>query len=130
VAHVIDSVAHVLVRWNPASFPLVNTHGELDDQLKWLRKLPKTSALERNVRYRHKGRVYSLRLCAIRKSRLATEEARKKARQAAAKGGHEIQSETLEFTEFVMVLCSVDWRSASLEAALHFYRGRWQVELV
>lgn len=130
VAHVMDSEAHVLVRWNPASFPLENTHAEADDMLKWLRKLPKTIALERNVQFRHEGRVYPLRLCAIRKSRLATEEARKKARQAAAKGGHEIQPETLEYAEFVMVLCSADWRSVSVEAALNLYRGRWQVELV
>lgn len=115
------------MRWNPASCPLENNHGEPDNLIKWLRKLPKTIALERNVQFRHDGRVYPLRLCAIRKSRLATEEARKKARQAAAKGGHEIQSETLEYAEFVMVLCSADWRSVSMEAALNLYRGRWQV---
>ena len=130
VAHVINSEAHVLVRWNPASLPLENTRGDADDMLDWLRKLPKTAARERNVQFRHEGRVYPLRLCAIRKSRLATEEACKKARQASAKGGHEIQAETLEYAGFVMVLCSADPRSVSMEAALNLYRGRWQVELV
>ena len=130
VAHVIDSGAHALVRWNPASFPLENSNGVADDMLKWLRKLPKTVARERNVQFRHEGRIYPMRLCATRKGRLATETARKKAQKAAKKNGHEIQAETLEYAEYVMVLCSADWRSVSLDSALNLYRGRWQVELV
>lgn len=130
VAHVIDSGAHALVRWNPASFPLEKADGVADDMLKWLRKLPKTVACERNVQFRHGGRIYPMRLCAIRKGRLATEAARKKARKATKKKGHEIQNETLEYAEYVMVICSADWRSVSLDSALNLYRGRWQVELV
>jgi hypothetical protein len=130
VAHVIDSGAHALVRWNPASFPLENSNGAADEMLKWLRKLPKTVARERNVQFRHEGRIYPMRLCAMRKGRLATEAARKKARKKAKKNGHEIQAETLEYAEYVMVLCSADWRSVSLDSALNLYRGRWQVELV
>lgn len=130
VAHVIDSGARALVRWNPASFPLENSNGEPDDMLKWLRKLPKKAASERNVQFNHEGRTYKVRLCAIRKSRLATEAARKKARKKAKKKGNEIQPETLEYAEYVMVLCSADWRFVSRESALDLYRGRWQVELV
>lgn len=130
VAHVMDSEAHVLVRWNPACFPLENCNGQADNMLKWLRKLPKTAASERNVQFRHEGRIYALRLCAIKKSRLATEAARKKARKKSKKNGHEIQPETLEYAEYVMVLCSADKRFVSMESALDLYRGRWQVELV
>ncbi len=130
VAHVIDSGANALVRWNPASFPVENLRGDTDDMLKWLSKLPKTTPSERNVQFRHEGRSYRLRSCAIRKSRLATEAAREKARRAARKKGHEIQSETLEYAQYVMVLCSADRRSVPLDSALGLYRGRWQVELV
>lgn len=130
VAHVIDSGADVLVRWNPASFPLETPDGEADDMLGWLCKLPKTMPRERNIQFRYDGRIYQMRLCAIRKSRLATEEARKKARQTAAKKGRSIQDETLEYAEYVMVLCSASNRKVPLESALDVYRGRWQVELV
>lgn len=130
VAHAIDSQAHALVRWNPASFPLENSNGKADDMLNWLRKLPQTVASERNVQFRYEGKIYPLRLCAIRKSLLATEAARKKAREKARKKGNEIQPETLEYAEYVMVLCSADWRLISMESALYLYRGRWQVELV
>jgi hypothetical protein len=130
VAYVMDSGAHVLVRWNPAAFPLENSRQETDNMLGWLRKLPKTAAREKNVRFRHEGRLYAMRLCAMRKSRLATEEARKKAEQSAAKKGREIQDDTLEYAEYVMVLCSADRQAVPLRTALEVYRGRWQVELV
>lgn len=130
VAHVIDSGAEVLVRWNPASFPLETRNGAANDMLRWLRKLPKTVAGERDVQFRHEGRIYPMRLCAIRKSRLATETAREKATKAARKKGNQIQPETLEYAEYVMVLCSAKPESVKLESALELYRGRWQVELV
>jgi uncharacterized protein YegP (UPF0339 family) len=130
VAHVIDSGAEALVRWNPASFPLETSNGKVDDMLRWLRKLPPTVASERNVQFRHEGRIYPLRLCAIRKSQLATEAARKKAREKAKRKGNEIQPETLEYAEYVMVLCSANRQTVSVEEALYLYRGRWQVELV
>jgi hypothetical protein len=130
VAHVIDSGAHALVRWNPASFPLENSAHGADNMLDWLRKLPKTAARERRVYFRHDDRVYGLRICALRKSRLATEVARKKAEQSAAKKGRAIQEETLEYAEYVMVLCSASSKAIPLRAALEVYRGRWQVELV
>jgi hypothetical protein len=38
------------------------------------------------------------------KSRLATEAAREKARGNSKKKGHEIQPETLEYAEYLMVL--------------------------
>lgn len=58
VAHVIDSGAHVLVRWNPASFPLENARHEADGMLDCLRKLPKTAAREKRVYFRHDDQVY------------------------------------------------------------------------
>jgi hypothetical protein len=130
VAHVIGSGAEVLVRWNPASFPLETRAGNPNDMRKWLGKLPKTLARERDVQFRHEGRVYKMRLCAIRKSRLAAEAAREKAKKAARKKGNKIQPETLEYAEYVMVLCSAERESVGLAPVLELYRGRWQVELV
>lgn len=130
VAHVLDCGAHALVRWNPATFPLENLRGKPDDMLAWLRRLPATAARERQVRFTHRGKVHRLRLCAIRKSRLAAESAREKARRQARKRGSEIQPETLEYAEYVMVLCSAPPGSVPLASALAVYRGRWQVELV
>jgi hypothetical protein len=129
-AHVLNAGANILVRWNPASFPVKNGLEDSDDMLKWLRKLPKDSPGEIVVKFHHEGRDYPVRLCAIRKSRLATEHARKKACEVAKHRGREIQPQTLEYAEFVMVLCSADAELVPLNSVMELYRGRWQVELV
>ena len=130
VAHVIDSGAHAVVRWNQGAFPLENVNGTPTNMLNWLRKLPKSEAREKNVQFRYEGRVYPMRLCAIRKGQLATQAAHKKLRRSAQKHGYETQPETLEYAQYVMVLCSADKQSVPLNSALILYRGRWQVELV
>ena len=65
----------------------------------------------------------------MRKSQIATEQARRKARDAAKDRGSEIQAETLEYAAYVMVLCSAPPAKLDRNAALGLYRGRWQVEL-
>lgn len=128
VAHVLSQGAQVLVRWNPAAFPLQDGHGRTDDMLRWLRTLPARAAKERAVWFSHGGKRHPMRLCAVRKSRLATEAAQRKAREKAKDRKREIQPETLEYAGYVMVLCSADKARLPLTAALGLYRGRWQVD--
>ena len=129
VAHVMDSGAHALVRWNPSGFPLEDSKGKASNMLAWLNGLPVKASAERKVWFKHDGKRYELRLCAIRKSRTAAEAARVKARKAAKDRGSSIQEETLEYAAFVMVLCSAGKEMISRDAVLGLYRGRWQVEL-
>ena len=70
-----------------------------------------------------------MRLCALRKGRLATERSQVKARRKAERNGRSIEPETLEFARYVMVLCSASAGALSTSDALNLYRGRWQVEL-
>lgn len=129
VAHIIDSGGEVLVRWNPSSLPLETSGGRSTDLLGWLRRLPAHRAADKKVWMRHNGVRYALRLCAIRKSRLAAEAARKKAAAEARKDGRKIRKETLQYADYVMVLCSMGRSKLHCDTALTFYRGRWQIEL-
>ena len=129
VSHVIESGAHVLVRWNPSTFPLEDGRGQKTDMLAWLSQLPVKASAERKVWFQHEGQHYEMRLCAVRKSRIATDQARRKARDAAKIRGSEIQAETLEYAAYVMVLCSAQPEKLDRNAVLGLYRGRWQVEL-
>jgi hypothetical protein len=129
VAHVMGSGAQVLVRWNPAAFPLEDARGRKTDMLAWLSGLPVKASAERKVWFQHEGQRHELRLCVMRKSQIATEQARRKARDAAKDRGSEIQAETLEYAAYVMVLCSAPPAKLDRNAALGLYRGRWQVEL-
>jgi hypothetical protein len=129
VAHVLAAGAQVLVRWNAASFPLEDRLERTTDMRSWLRKLPVKKSAQCKVWFRHEGKRHELRLCAMRKSRQATENAQRKARANAKDRGSEVQPETLEYAQYVMVLCSADETLISADAVLGMYRGRWQVEL-
>jgi Transposase DDE domain len=71
-----------------------------------------------------------VRVCAIKKSKEATEQARKKIRRLASKKGHETKPETLESAAYVVILTTAPATRMSAESALELYRARWQVELV
>jgi len=129
VAHVIESGAQVIVRWAPSNFPVEDARGQKTNMLAWLSQLPLRASAERKVWFKHEGKRYEMRLCAIRKSKLAAELARKKARESAKNCGNEIQEETLEYAAYVMVLCSAPTEKFGRNEALELYRGRWQVEL-
>jgi hypothetical protein len=130
VAAVLEAKAEVLLRWNPATFPVEGPPGEPWDLLSRLRPLGAGEAGHWRLSFLFAGRRYRLRLCARRKSRTQAERARRKARRKAARN----QSGTpdprsLELTEFVLVLTSVPEATLSAARVLELYRLRWQIEL-
>ena len=74
------------------------------------------------------GQRYSARVCGIRKSDKAAEHARKRAMKSAAKKSRQVQPETLEMAEYIMVLTTLQVEMAPARV-LELYRSRWQVEL-
>lgn len=129
VAHVLDAGADALVRWNPVSLPLENKRGSRLDILPWLRRLPQRKAKEMTVWFTWQGKRVPLRLCAIRKSKTATQRAQRKVKAKAIHRGRELEPQTLEYAEYVMVLCSAAKDKLPLVQVFDLYRGRWQVEL-
>lgn len=129
VAQVLEAGAQALVRWNPVSFPLENHQGKRVNVLPWLRRLPKQGAREKAVWFTYQGKRHQLRLCALRKSRLATQRAQERAKAKAMHRGRNIEPQTLEYAHYVLVLCSVPAESLPVAQVLELYRGRWQVEL-
>lgn len=128
VAQVMDCGAEVLVRWNPALFPLTHAQGRKLDLLASLRSLGERQTGSWLVSFQWSGRTYKLRLCAVRKTKLAAEKALQRAKRKAQKNGTEAQADALELTAYVLVLSSDTTLEA--RAVLELYRGRWQVELV
>jgi len=130
ISHVIDNGGDVLVRFAWNLLPLWHDENNSFDLLGHLRslrgrQLGDWDVLIKDGDQRHKGRV-----CALKKSRQATEAAKKKIRRAAQKQGSETQPETLETAGYVMVFTSLDRKELGPAAALNMYRGRWQIELV
>ena len=129
-AHVLDSRADLVMRLHPKSFPLEDGRDAPLDVCAWVRSLSGHQAGERAVWFRSGQRRYALRLCAIRKSRTATERTRKKQLRKARGRGQEVEPASLELAAYVLVLTSLPKTGWSAARVLNLYRHRWQVELV
>jgi hypothetical protein len=126
-AKVLDSGAQLLVRWSK-TFPLQAVGGKAFNVLENVHKLDKRTAGEWKVQFVYNRKVYRLRFCAVRKSRVAAERARLKLEREAKTDGYAPSPESLEVTGYVMVLSSLP-PEFSASQVLELYRCRWQVEL-
>lgn len=131
VAYVLKSGADVVVRHNTGAFPLQGPCGKSRfNLLDNLRKTPALGAREWQVSFKYAKERYTVRLCAIRKTKAAAEIAKAKAQTAATKKGKSVRPETLEAAEYVIVLTSLPADEYSPGRILELYRARWQIELV
>lgn len=127
-AKVLEGGAALLLRWNPATFPVQAQNGKEFDLLGQLRRLPRRGAGEWPVQFEHAGKTYRLRLCAIRKNRVAAQRARDKALRKAQRNGTQAQPQSLELAGYILVLTSLPAK-CSARQVLELYRCRWQIEL-
>jgi hypothetical protein len=127
-AKVLDSGAVLLLRLHPRAFPLQHIGGKSFDLLEHLRRLPKHRAGEWKVQFVYNRKVYVLRLCALRKNRLAAERARRKVQRKALTNGQQASAQSLELAEYVVVVTSLP-PEFSASKVLELYRCRWQIEL-
>lgn len=125
---VLDAGAVLLMRWNPSLLPVQQPNGTPFQLLQEVRKLPQRAAREWKVRFEFEQKIYPLRLCAMRKSRTATDRARRKVLDKARRNGTQAQAQSLELAGYVLVLNSLPPRFSARQV-LELYRSRWQVEL-
>lgn len=128
VAQVLGAGADVVVRLNIGAFPLTDGQGQGLNLVKLVAKLKVGQLGEWPVWFEHAGQRHPLRLCVLRKSRVATQQAQRKAEENARDKGQQVRPETLRLAAFVLVLTSLpaSWGTALV---LELYRARWQVEL-
>jgi hypothetical protein len=128
VAQVLQAEADVVVRLNTGAFPLTDESGQLLDLLKLVAKLKVEQLGEWRVWFEHADQRHALRLCVVRKSKAAAQQAQRRAEESAREKGHQVRPETLKLAAFVLVLSSLpaSWPCALI---LELYRARWQVEL-
>jgi hypothetical protein len=128
VAKVLQSGATLLMRWHVTALPLQDSQGRPLDLLRRVRGLVKHTAQDWNAQFFYQGKVYRLRLCALRKNRLATERARRQVQEKARADGYEASAETLALAEYILVLTTLPGDFTASQV-LMLYRCRWQVEL-
>ncbi len=131
--HIAASGADLTVRLSPQNVRLFKPSGEsfpLKEQLKKLSKPNEAAEWEVLLTDQNNSHAVRGRICALRKSRAAITQSKKKLRRRAQKSGEKIEPSTWFYAEFVMVFSTVAAQRLSAREILDLYRIRWQVELV
>src|SRR6185295_13273590 len=112
----------VLHTENGKSFPLLK-------KLKPLRRTGQIAVWNVMIPAENRQPV-AARLCVIRKTKAAIDIAIKKLKRKASRRQSQLQSETLIYAQYVMVLTTFPDNDFPARAVLEWYRFRWQIELV
>jgi hypothetical protein len=129
IEYVWQRGADVLVRVNPQSFVAYSASGRRISLLPCLRTLSKVGQLgEWKVVLHGQDSVFAGRLCAVRKSDCAIQQAYRRLQRKASKKQMTTRPGTFEFARYVIVFTTRS--SGSTVDVLRSYRMRWQIELV
>jgi Transposase DDE domain len=129
IEYVWQRGADVLVRVNPQSFVAYSAYGRRVSLLSRLRTLSKGGQFgEWRVVLHGQGSAFAGRLCAVRKSDCAIQQAHRRLQRKASKKQMITRPGTLEFAKYVIVFTTCS--SGSTADVLRLYRMRWQIELV
>jgi hypothetical protein len=130
VSAVLNYGGQIIMRYNSGNFPLLNSRGEVFEPLEKLRGLQIGQTAEWSVRFLGQdGQRIPIRLCALRKSAEQARRARLRVERKARHNRSQVRPETLEYTNYVVLLSTLSAQEMKLSVVLEFYRARWQVEL-
>jgi len=130
IASVLDAGGDILVRagWRNARWR--DADGKPVNLLTEFRKAAGHGLIDRPIRIaRKRGEALELRMVAVKKPAQAAEAAKRKARQSARKGGHQISKGTLAAAEWVILITSLQPDTFAAADVLALYRLRWRIEL-
>jgi Transposase DDE domain len=129
VGHVAKAGAYVLLRVNTGALPLFSASGKAFPLQKELASVQESGEIgEWNVVVHAPKRNVAGRLCVVRKSEQAIQEAIKKLRRQETKQGTRTKPETLEYAKYVLVFTTFPETHTAMQI-LEWYRLRWQIEL-
>jgi len=130
VAAVVQAQADLCVRLNPASFPLLDKRGRPFPLIQRIRTLQESGkTLEWPVWVRVGDQRIAGRVCALRKSEHAIQQAQRRIDKQQQRGVSSGTPETREYANYVLVFTTLTKQKASTRAVLECYRLRWQIEL-
>jgi Transposase DDE domain len=131
IEYVTQGQAYVSVRVNTQALPLFSKSDRpfpLRKRLQSVSRAGQIAEWEALV----KGATDSIlgRLCVIRKSELAIQQALRKLKRRASRNGSQLKPETLEYAKYVLVFTTWPASQFPVRQVLDWYRLRWQIELV
>jgi hypothetical protein len=129
VAGVIESGAHVLVRGNWQNFPLETHSGAPLDIVTCLETLAAGEIGDWAVQFRANGKVYPVRLIAVKKSSAAALREQKRIRYQAQRKKRRPDPRGLRAASYTFALTDLPADVLPATEALELYRLRWQIEI-
>lgn len=130
MAFVLAAGADILVRagWKNARW--LDADGKPVDLIAEFGKAASRGLIDRPIFIARKGgKALAVRMVAVKKSAQAADKAKRKARRASRKGGHQILKGTLVAAEWVILITSLPPESFPTDDVLALYRLRWRIEL-
>jgi len=129
VAKALEQEAHVLIRLNWQNFPLGTPSGASLDLLESLELLEPGEIGDWQVQFRAEGRVYPVRLVAVRRSQAAAEKEQKRIRHEATRKGRKPNPNSMRAAHFIYLITDLPSDALPAAEALELYRLRWQIEI-
>lgn len=128
VGHVVGAGGDVIVRLNRHSLPLFTETEKPLDVLSIGRKLKAHQNMECAAWVQHGDQRIRGRLLIVRRSKQATEYARKRLKRSASKKQTKVSEQALEAAQYFWAWTTLppSWKRQQI---LELYRCRWQVEL-
>ena len=128
IAHVVKGGGHVIIRMNSQTLPLTR-RGKRFELLNHLKRLGTGVVREWDVEFKHDDQTIHGRVCAVKKSRIAAEEARQAAIKSACNRQSYPRCDTLAYAGYIFVFTTLESTAIAATKVLELYRGRWQIEL-
>jgi len=123
--------AYLTVRLNQGAVLLQDASGRRLELLPKLQRLTKSGQVGSwKVFLEDESGAVAGRVCAIRKTRRAIEQAHRKIKEKARDESRQVNPQTLEYAKFVTVFSTFPEGEFSAREVLEWYRLRWQIELV
>jgi hypothetical protein len=132
IVFVLSKMADIIVRISPSKFPMEDEQGKTIVLIDWLKGFQASAGqiCSRSVWITSAHKQIKLRLVAFRLSEEQQEKAERRTKRKASKNQHKVQSNTLYFSGWVLVVTTVSQEQWSDEQILRLYQARWHIELL
>lgn len=132
IAFVLSKFADIVVRISPSKFPMQDEQGASISVVDWLKGLhaPDGGISSRTVWITYLHKRIKLRLIAFRLSQEKQEKAERRTKRKASKNQQKVQSNTLYFSGWVLVVTTLPQEDWSDRQIFCLYQARWHIEIV
>jgi hypothetical protein len=132
IAFVLSKCADIIVRISPSKFPMEDEQGASISVIDWLKGLhaPDGGIFSRAVWITYLHKRMKLRLIVFRLSQEKQEKAERRTKRKASKNQQKVQSNTLYFSGWVLVVTTLPQEYWSDQQILQLYQARWHIELL